>query len=100
MLGSLFGGRKSARSIVSGLRRAGSKRGMRDKAQERVETARNRLTEEIEDLEELEEDLAEDLFELADHWEDVTEAITPLEVTLEKTDIDVDEITLVWIPTA
>lgn len=100
VLGSLFGGRKSARSIVTGLRRAGSKRSMRDKAQERVETARNRLTEEYEDLAELEADLAEELEDLADHWEDVASAITPLEVTLEKNDIDVGEITLVWIPTA
>lgn len=100
VLGSLFGGRKSARSIVTGLRRAGSKRSMRDKAHERVETARNRLTEEYEDLDELQEDLAEELEELADHWEEVAGDITPLEVTLEKNDIDVDEITLVWIPTA
>ena len=100
VLGSLFGGRKSASSIVTGLRRAGSKRGMRDKAQERVETARNRLAEEVEDLQELEEELAEDLYELADHWDEVAAAITPLEVTLEKNDISVDEITLVWIPTA
>lgn len=99
VLGSLFGGRKSARSIVTGLRRAGSKRSMRDKAQERVETARNRLTEEYEDLDELQEDLAEELEELADHWEDVAAAIAPLEVTLERNDIDVDEITLVWVPT-
>jgi hypothetical protein len=100
VLGSLFGGRKSARSIVTGLRRAGSKRSMRDKAHERVETARNRLTEEYEDLDELQEDLADELEELADHWEDVAGAITPLEVRLKKTNIAIDEITLVWIPTA
>jgi hypothetical protein len=100
VLGSLFGGRKSARSIVTGLRRAGSKRSMRDKAHERVETARNRLVEEVEDLTELEEDLVEELEDLADHWEEVAGAITPLEVRLERNDIDVGEITLVWIPTA
>lgn len=99
VLGSLLGGRRSARSIASGIRAAGSRRGMRDRAHERARTARNRLQEEIEDLADLEADLTEELSELADHWAAVADAVTPLEVTLEKNDIDIDEITLVWVPT-
>ncbi len=99
VLGSLLGGRKSSRSILSGLRRAGSKRKSREAAAERVITAENRLAEKLDDLNDLEEELADSLQDILTEWDDKAANITTLEVSLEKTDISVDQLHLVWIPT-
>ena len=99
VLGGLLGGRKSSRSILSGLRRAGSKRKSRDAAAERVETAQNRLGEKLDDLEELENELADSLEDILTEWDDKAANVATLEVSLEKTDISVDQLALVWIRT-
>ncbi len=99
LLGGLLGGRKSTSSILSGVRRASSKRRARDKAAERLATAENRLAEKVDDLEELEEELAESLMDIQDDWADKAGDVTEIEVGLEKTDIAIDDLTLVWVPT-
>ena len=99
VLGSLLGGRKSGRSILSGLRRAGSKRKSRQAAAERVRTAENRLVEKIDELEELELELAETVEDIVEDWDAKAAEITEFEVSLEKSDISVDSLKLVWIPT-
>lgn len=99
VLGSLLGGRKSGRSIVSGMRRAGSKRKSRQAAAERVRSLENRLAEEWEELEELEEDLEDAVEDIVEDWEDKAENIVEIDVGLEKSDISIDDLTLVWIPT-
>lgn len=99
VLGGLLGGRKSTRSILGGVRRAGSKKRMRQKAEERVKTAENRLTEKVDELEELEEELIDTLEDIQEDWEDKVANISEVEVPLEKTDISIDEIVLTWIPT-
>ena len=100
VLGGLFGGKKSGRSILGGIRRAGSKRRMKEKAQERLATAENRLTEKVDDLQELEEELADSLEDIQEVWDDNAAAIEPLEIPLEKTDISIEEVALLWIPTS
>ncbi len=99
VLGSLLGGRKSGRSILGGLRRAGSKRKSRQAAAERVRTAENRLVEKIDELEDLELELAETVEDIVDDWDARAAEITEFEVSLEKSDISVDSLKLVWIPT-
>ena len=99
VLGSLLGGRRSTRSIItSGLRRSQSKGRMVAKAQERLKTAENRYEELVEDREALEDTLSEDLFEIQQEWADKASDITVMMVGLEKTDISIDDIMLVWIP--
>lgn len=99
LLGSLLGGRRSTRSIITGgLRRSQSKGRMVAKAEERLKTAENRYNELLEDRDELENTLAEDLFEIQQEWSDKAGDINAMTVGLEKTDISVDDITLVWIP--
>ncbi len=99
LLGGLLGGRKSTRSILGGLRRASSKRNQRSSAQERRATAENRLAEKLDELEALEAELADSLFEIQDAWEDKVAMVESFTVPLEKTDITVDDVVLVWIPT-
>ena len=98
VLGSLLGGKKSGRSILGGIRRAGSKRKTRQAAAERVRTAENRLTEKIDELEELEIELADTVEDIVEDWTDKASEITDFEVSLEKSDISVDSLKLVWMP--
>ncbi len=99
LLGSLLGGRRSTRSMITtGLRRSQSKGRMIAKAEERLKTAENRYEELIEDRQALEDTLGEDLFEIQQEWDDKSSDITSLAVGLEKTDISIDDIILLWIP--
>jgi hypothetical protein len=99
LLGSLLGGKSKTKSILGSLGRATSKGGMTKQAGERLETAQNRLEEGQAELAELESELAEELQRIADAWDRKAEAIETLEIPLEKTDVRVDELSLVWVPT-
>lgn len=99
LLGSLLGGRRSTRSVITGgLRRSQSKGRMVAKTEERLKTAENRYNSLVEDRESLEDELTEDLYEIQDAWEAKAAAIESMVVGLEKTDITIDDATLVWIP--
>lgn len=99
LLGGLLGGRRSTRSIITGgLRRSQSKGRMVAKAEERLTTAENRYNELLEDRDELEDSLQEDLFEIQSEWSDKASDITTLSIGLEKADISIDDVVLVWIP--
>jgi len=47
---------------------------------------------------ELDQELREELEEINDRWEDVGADIETLEIGLEKSDILVEDVTLIWIP--
>jgi len=98
LLGGLLGGRSSTRSITSGIRRSQSKGRMAAKAEERLKTAENRYEALIDDREELEETLADDLMEIQDEWSEKISDIDSMTVGLEKADISIDDLTLIWIP--
>ncbi len=65
---------------------------------QRVETAANRADEKAQALADLEADLADDVAAITDEWNAKAAAIEPLEVALEKTDVRVSELTLIWVP--
>ncbi|NNE74902.1 MAG: hypothetical protein HKN26_14655, partial [Acidimicrobiales bacterium] len=67
-------------------------------AKERLETAENRLDEKTDELEGLEEELAETLLDINQKWDEIAENIEPFEVRLEKTDISIDQLALLWVP--
>lgn len=99
VLGSLLGGRRSTRSMItSGVRRSQSKGRMAQKAAERLKTAENRYTDLIEDRDELEAELGDDLIDIQDEWSEKVYEIESITVGLEKTDISIDDVALVWIP--
>lgn len=99
VIGGLFGGKKSTRSILGGVKRASSSRRMSANASERVETAKNRLAEEVDELEALADTLTDALHDSQDAWDEAAAAIDEYEVGLEKTDISVEDLVLVWVPT-
>lgn len=98
--GAVLGGRRSARSIARAASSALSKGGRVSRASQRVETAQNRVDDKLVELEELEADLADQLVAVDDRWNDAAAQIETLLVGLEKTDITLDEVNLVWIPTS
>jgi len=99
VLGSLLGGRRSTRSMItSGVRRSQSKGRMAQKASERLKTAEHRYADLIEDRDELEEALSDDLNDIQDEWSEKVHEIESFIVGLEKTDITIDDVALVWIP--
>ena len=100
VIGGLFGGKRSARSILGGVRRASDKRRTTANASNRVESAKNRLDEKVDELEDLADALVESLEAAAEEWDRAAEAIEPFEVGLEKTDIAIEDFTLVWVPTS
>ena len=95
VLGGLLGGRKSTRSILG----SSSKRRTKGNAEEKLRTAENRLEENADKLEALEEELTDSLWEIQSEWDDKAKQIESVEVPLEKTDISIDDFVLVWIPT-
>lgn len=98
VIGGLFGG-KSTRSILGGVRRASSSRRTSANAAQRVASAKNRLDEKVDELEELADALVEALEDSQDAWEAAAEKIETFEVGLEKNDISVEDLVLVWVPT-
>lgn len=100
VLGGVLGGRRSTRSILGGARRASSKGRVKANAEERLRTAQNRLADKIDELDGLETELTDSLFEIQADWDERAKEIEPLEVPLEKTDISIDEFTLIWVPTS
>lgn len=97
LLGSLFG-RRSASGIARKVGSASRRRGRANEAAKRVQTAANRVDERVQALADLEADLADELAKVADEWDAKADRIEPFEVPLEKNDIRLVELALVWIP--
>lgn len=98
LLGGLLGGRKSTSSILGSIRRASSRRRRSSSAAERVESAKNRLEQKVDEREALEEELADSLEEIKDAWDAKATEIETVEIGLEKNDVTVDDLVVVWIP--
>ena len=67
------------------------------KAEQRIATAQNRYNDKLSDLNELREEVEDDINQIVFEWQDKAQNIQTYDVPLEKTDITVDEIALVWI---
>ncbi len=100
LLGAVFGGRRSARSIAGKVGSITRRRGRASEAAKRVETAANRVEEKTQALADLEADMADELAGIADEWDAKAAEVQPLDVPLERSDVRVSALTLVWVPTA
>ncbi|HEU4917235.1 MAG TPA: DUF87 domain-containing protein [Acidimicrobiia bacterium] len=94
LIGMLLG--KGGRSNPLG--QAARRRSASSEARERAENARAALAEEQADLEELRADLEVEVADLEDEFA-AKIGIEEVEISLEKTDVRVVELKLVWIPT-
>lgn len=99
ILGGLFGGKKSARSLGSAARRVSTGSRQSKATEARLQTAQNRVGETIDELEQLELDLQDAVIEIDDEWNEKAAAIEPTDIALEKADISIDDFLLIWLPT-
>ena len=98
LLGSFLGGRRSARSVLGKVKGVSSRRKQTSAAGQRVETALAGVEARTMELADLEAELLDELTEIQAHWSDVAAEVEEVEVGLEKTDIDVRQLALVWVP--
>jgi hypothetical protein len=104
ILGVLLGGRGSARSIAGRASRAlggvTSRRSASARASQRVDSAREAAASKEAELERLEQEILDELREITDIWAAKAAQIDEIQIGLESTDVTVDRIGLLWIPTA
>ena len=95
LLGALLGSR--SRSAVS---RAATRRSQTKRTEARLDTAEDAVTAKIEALNDLEADLAHDILEIDAEFDDKAASIDEVEIPLEKVDVKVTDLKLVWVPVA
>ncbi|MEM8922289.1 MAG: DUF87 domain-containing protein [Actinomycetota bacterium] len=98
VLGGLLGGRSRTRGLATAARRAASGRRQASSTGARLESARNRVAEKIDELDQLEFDLQEAVIEIDAEWREKAGSVEEVEVGLEKSDISVEDFFLVWLP--
>jgi hypothetical protein len=98
VLGALFGGRRSARSMASALGGAASRRGMTTRTAERRRTAEDKVDATQDDLAELEQEILDEVAEIDERWRATADEVDTLTIRLEATDVRVLETRLVWVP--
>ena len=98
ILGGLLGGRSSRGGLLGKLGRAVGRRGKSSAAGERVEASRNKVARLEDELEDLEAELAEELTEIDARWMAKAKDVTTVQVPLEKSDVQVTQLVLTWLP--
>lgn len=98
VLGALFGGRRSARSITSAVGSVASRHGQSATSAERRGTAQAKVQQTTDDLAQLEQEILDEVAAIDDKWKTIAEAIDGVAVRLEATDVRVTDVRLAWIP--
>jgi vacuolar-type H+-ATPase subunit I/STV1 len=95
LLSMFLGGRARLGSLSS----AASRRSTTRRTQERLDTARNKVEDIGEQRGALEQDLADELAGIQEKWQDTARRIEVRQVPLEQSDVTVEEVVLLWVPT-
>jgi hypothetical protein len=98
LLGALLGGRRNARSIARSVGSAVNRRGRASDKAAKADTAEDRLNAKVDELTALESQLHDELFAIDSKWDEVGRSIVKVQIPLEKTDIRVVELAVVWVP--
>jgi hypothetical protein len=94
LLSKYLSGRKSSLSLS----RAASRRSQTMRSQERLRTAEEKKADKATELEQLEDNLAADITRISEGWKSAAIQIEEVEISLDKSDVDVDELSVLWIP--
>ena len=73
---------------------------MKTRAEVRVQTAQQKVQGREEDLRQLEQEVLKEVQEIDRRWQEQADQIDELRIGVEAADVDVDELAVVWIPTA
>ena len=98
VLGALFGGKRSARSITSAVGSVASKRGQSATSSARRDSAQAKVEQTSDDLTELEQEILDEVAAIDEKWRTVAETVEPFAIRLEATDVRVTDARLVWAP--
>ena len=102
ILGGLLGGRRSRGGLLGSiLGKAGGAAGRRTRtsaAGDRLDAAENKLEGLHRQLEDLEAELSREVTDVDAKWMATAKNISTLQVGLERTDVKVTQLALVWIP--
>jgi hypothetical protein len=93
LLGAILGGRRRSSSIS----KAASRRSQTKRTEERLDTAIDTMQAKAADLLELEDELEAEVLAIAEKWDAAAESIEPVDIPLEKSDVNVAPLTMVWI---
>jgi hypothetical protein len=102
LLGSFLGGKSGTRSLARQMSRSmgGTSSRRRASTGQKLDAATDKLTTLQQDAADLEAQLAEEIAGIDQAWEDKAAAVDTVAVRLEKTDVDVTSLTLLWLPVA
>ena len=100
LLGAVLGGRGRTRSLVRGMSGVAGRRGRSRTATQRRETVENRAEEAAAAIADLEADLQDELTAIAAGWDDRAAQVMPFPIALEKADVSLQQVTVVWVPVA
>jgi hypothetical protein len=98
VLGALFGGRRSTRSMASAIGGAASRRGVTARTAERRRSAEEKADTTRDDLTALEQEILDEVAEIDERWQATADEIDTLSIRLEATDVRVLETRVVWVP--
>jgi hypothetical protein len=101
ILGGFLGGRSSAKVIAKTAGSLGTvinRRGRSAAASDRVDAVENKTAQLQQDLEATEAELAQEVATIQTAWEAKAANVQEMSVTLEKTDVSVSQLALVWLP--
>ena len=93
LLGAILGGRR--RNTIS---RAASRRTQTRQTEARRDKAAGAKANKLADLADLEADLADEVVAITSKWDDIASLVEQVEIPLEKVDVKVAEMKLVWVP--
>ena len=98
LLSGFLGGRRRSSSLAREMRSAASRRSRTRAAGERLEAAQSKAGTITAQLAELESELSDDVLRITAAWTEKAAAIDVVPVSLEKTDVQVAQLALAWIP--
>ncbi len=98
VFGMLGGGRRRRRSVAAAGRRVLRDSRSGSRLDQRLEAKDQKLSEEEEDLAEMLEEFESKELEIVSEFNDKAQEVESFEVGLEKADISIDDIMLVWLP--
>jgi hypothetical protein len=98
ILGGLLGGRRSRGGLLGKLGGAAGKRSRSNTAGKRLDAAENKIEGLQQQLADLEGDLADDVTEIDAKWAKAAAEVTTTPVQLERSDVKITQLALVWMP--
>ncbi len=102
MLGGLLGGSKSKTKMMGDLLgdagTAAGRRGRTSASDRRVDAAESKVQRLVDQYDELEAELERDVADITARWTEAATAVTTMTVPLERTDVNVTQLVLAWVP--